>query len=167
MPMSDYMRELRARAGKMQLVLPSVTVAALDPERRILLVRHSEGGVWVLPGGAVEPEEIPADAAVRETWEEAGVLVRLKKLTCVCGGPDFVVRYANGDENSYVMTVFEAEVVSGEPRADGVETLEARWFSREETRALNVARWMPEVLARVFEEDEAGRFRAARWEPEP
>jgi ADP-ribose pyrophosphatase YjhB (NUDIX family) len=165
MPMSKYMRELRAQAGKMLLVLPSVTVAALDHERRILLVRHAEGNVWALPGGAVEPEEVPADAAVRETWEETGVFVRLTKLSCVCGGPDFVVRYKNGDETSYVMTVFEAEVVSGAPRADGVETLEARWFSRDEARGLNVARWMPEVLERVFAENEAGRFREARWAP--
>ena len=31
------------------------------------------GGLWDIPGGTVEPGETPADAAVRECWEEAGL----------------------------------------------------------------------------------------------
>jgi 8-oxo-dGTP pyrophosphatase MutT (NUDIX family) len=32
---------------------------------------------WVLPKGTVEPDETPAEAAMRELWEEAGVRGRL------------------------------------------------------------------------------------------
>jgi len=44
---------------------------ALD---RTLLVRHRWRG-WVPPGGAVEPGEHPRVAAVRETFEETGVVL--------------------------------------------------------------------------------------------
>jgi len=99
--MSDHLRELRRRVGhEPVLQVPSVSVAVRDQAGRVLLARHSEGGAWVLPGGAIEPGESPADAAVREAWEETGLLVRLTALVGVFGGPDFIVQYRNGDRTS-------------------------------------------------------------------
>lgn len=43
----------------------------------ILLHRHPKLGMWLPPGGHVEPDEIPDDAAVREVLEEAGVAIEL------------------------------------------------------------------------------------------
>ncbi len=45
--------------------------------RRVLLHEHRRLGVWLPPGGHVEPDELPDDAAVREVLEEAGVRVTL------------------------------------------------------------------------------------------
>ncbi len=47
---------------------------------RVLLVRERMDGRWSLPGGYVDVGDSPADAAVRETWEEAGVQVRATRL---------------------------------------------------------------------------------------
>src|SRR5262245_21041746 len=105
--MSDYMRRLRAKIGTDLLQLPSVTVLARDAQGRVLLVRHSETGRWVIPGGAVEPHEVPADTAIREMWEETGLRVELTRVLGVYGGPEFHVTYGNGDEVSFVVTVFE------------------------------------------------------------
>ncbi|WP_237153205.1 NUDIX domain-containing protein [Oryzibacter oryziterrae] len=49
-----------------------VRVAVTDGSR-ILLVRHSYVPGWYLPGGAVDPGETAAEAAVRELDEEAGI----------------------------------------------------------------------------------------------
>jgi 8-oxo-dGTP diphosphatase len=51
----------------------------VDDQDRLLLTRWIEGRVpaWSLPGGGLEPGEDPADAAVREVWEESGYRVRL------------------------------------------------------------------------------------------
>lgn len=40
---------------------------------RVLLVHHNATGKWVFPGGHVDPNETPAEAAVREVLEETGV----------------------------------------------------------------------------------------------
>jgi 8-oxo-dGTP pyrophosphatase MutT (NUDIX family) len=45
---------------------------------RILLHKHEKLGMWLPPGGHVEPHELPCDAAVREVLEESGVQVRLE-----------------------------------------------------------------------------------------
>jgi 8-oxo-dGTP pyrophosphatase MutT (NUDIX family) len=164
--MSDYVRGLRERVGHEPLLqVPSVAVAVRDEGGRVLLARHVEGGVWLLPGGAVEPAETPADAAVRETWEETGLLVRLARVVGVFGGPEFVVRYGNGDRTSYVMTVFEARAEGGSPRADGVELLELRFAGAGEWEALPCAAWAPVVLAAVFAGGGEAAFAPARFVP--
>jgi TDG/mug DNA glycosylase family protein len=56
---------------------PSVRGFALDGEGRVLLVRYPdwEPGVWVAPGGGVEPGETDEEALRREVREELGVEV--------------------------------------------------------------------------------------------
>lgn len=44
---------------------------------RVLLHRHRKLGIWLPPGGHVEPGELPDDAATREVMEEAGIAVEL------------------------------------------------------------------------------------------
>jgi 8-oxo-dGTP pyrophosphatase MutT (NUDIX family) len=43
----------------------------------VLLHPHPKVGLWLPPGGHVEPHELPDDAARRETVEETGLAVRL------------------------------------------------------------------------------------------
>src|SRR5262249_46835622 len=138
MPVSQYLARLRERLGHQLLVVPSVTAAVLDDAARLLLVRHSNGGVWVAPGGALEPDEAPADAVVRETWEETGLTVEPVRLVGVYAGPEFPVRYANGDEVTYVMSVFGCRVLGGTPWPAGVETLEGGYVSESEVVMLPV-----------------------------
>ena len=167
MPMSEYMRELRSRVGGRLLEVPAVSVLARDGPGRVLLVRHENDGAWVTPGGAVEPTEVPADSAVREMWEETGLEVELTRILGVYGGPEFVVTYRNGDRTSYLMVVFEGRPIAGEPRPDGVETLDVRYFTREEARAVSTPGWLDEILEDVFANHPHTAYRPARWSPPP
>jgi ADP-ribose pyrophosphatase YjhB (NUDIX family) len=93
-----------------------------------LLVRIIETGQWAVIGGAVDPDESPQQAALREAREEAGVELELGPVLAVLGGPQYRVTYPNGDQSSYVSTVFAATVLAGTPVPDGEETSEVRWF---------------------------------------
>ena len=164
--MTEYVRHLRERVGGDELLqVPSVSIALRDGEGRVLLARHSEADAWVLPGGAIEPGEVPADAAMREMWEETGVVVQLTGIVGVFGGPDFITRYRNGDRTSYVMTLFEALTSAGELRPDGVELLELRFVSHDAARQLPTSPWVPEALEAVFGARARGTFRPATWTP--
>lgn len=59
---------------------PAAGVVVLEPDGRIWLARPTNrfGGVGhVVPKGRVDRGETPAAAAMREVWEEIGLLVRL------------------------------------------------------------------------------------------
>lgn len=58
-----------------------VTASAIvTGERGVLLHRHRRLGLWLQPGGHIEPGEAPWEAAVRETREETGIDVELFDL---------------------------------------------------------------------------------------
>jgi ADP-ribose pyrophosphatase YjhB (NUDIX family) len=129
---SPHVRRLRQLVGNELLVLPSAAVLPSDEAGRILLVRIIDTGNWATIGGAVEPDESPSEAALREAEEEAGVALRLGPLLGVVGGPDYRMTYPNGDQVSYVVTVFDASVVGGLPRPDGDETSAVGWWRPDE-----------------------------------
>lgn len=72
---------LRADAG---YVTPKLDVRlALFRADEVLLVRERSDGCWSLPGGYIDVGDSPAEAALRETAEEAGVAARVTRLVGV------------------------------------------------------------------------------------
>ncbi|MCC6193952.1 MAG: NUDIX domain-containing protein [Burkholderiales bacterium] len=165
MPMSDHIRGLRALIGTAVLEVPSVSVIVTDQDDRVLLVRHVEGNLWTTPGGMIEPYETPADAAVRETWEETGLFVQLTRIVGVFGGPICSGTYANGDQVAWVSTVFAARTIGGTLAPDGVETLETRYFSLAEAQALPCKPHVPMMLGVAYAKNPAAWFQPATWHP--
>jgi 8-oxo-dGTP pyrophosphatase MutT (NUDIX family) len=165
MPASPYIADLRERIGHRLLLLPSVTCVVFDDHDRVLLVEHGDTGRWVAPGGSIEPGEVPADAAVRELWEETGLEATARRILGVFGGRDFVVRYGNGDEVSYVMTVFECAVTGGRLRPDGEEVLATGYFSVEDLPT-GLAPWARVVLPSVMADRATASFQAPQWTPQ-
>ncbi len=165
MAMSAHVRRLRAALGSELLVLPSVTGIVFDDENRILFVRQTESGLWSPPGGAVDPEEIPADAVVREVWEETGLHARPVRLLGVHGGPACLVTYSNGDRTIYVMTVFECAVLGGSLRACSDETNAAAFVSFSELPTYRTSDWVRHVIPGLYDRSKAAYFEAPTWQP--
>ncbi len=163
--MSDYITDLRRKIGNDLLLMPSAAVAIRDDKGRLLLAKHHNFGMWVLPGGLIEPGETPADAAMREVWEETGLVVRLHRIIGVYGGPGLLVTYPNGDRTAYVGTVFSGEPVGGELRPDGVEILDVRYFERSEVERLPHREWMELVLPVIFDTPDTTYFQPGSWRP--
>ncbi len=159
------MRALRARIGTAMVLAPSVAVVVYDEHGHVLLGHHADRDRWVLPGGAVDPGERPADAAVRELWEETGLEIVLDNLIGAFGGPGFEVRYANGDCVEYVMTVFDGRPVGGRLRPDGEEILAVRFFPLDDLPRHRMLPWLVDFLGSL--RDGAGRasFDPPVWQP--
>jgi 8-oxo-dGTP diphosphatase len=125
MPMSPYLRDLRAHVGHAMLMIPSVSAVVVNDAGELLLGRRSDTGAWSLLAGSIDPGEQPADAIVREVLEESGVEVRVDALTGVALHP---MTYPNGDRCQYLNTWFRCTAVAGEARVNDDESLEMRWF---------------------------------------
>ena len=165
MPMSDYIRNLRALIGTTVLETPTVSVLVFDANDRVLLVRHAEGNEWTTPGGMIEPYETPADAAVRETWEETGLVVTLTRIVGVFGGELCSSTYGNGDQVAWVSTVFRGEIVSGTPRPDNEETLEVRYFARPDLDGVKCKPHARLFVDAGYASSPVAQFQAPTWRP--
>lgn len=164
MAMSPHVARLRAAVGNELLVLPSACGVIFDDEGRVLLVRHTNGGIWSVPGGSIDPAESPADAAAREVWEETGLHVEPVRLLGVFGGPECVVHYANGDRTSYVVTAFECEIRGGRLHASSDETDGAAFVAPHDLSGYRTSAWVARYLPQLARRS-AGLFVPAAWRP--
>lgn len=165
MPIPDFIKSLRAKIGTELLQVPVVSTFAYDDQGRLLLVQDISSGLWSAPSGIVDPHELPADAAVRETWEEAGVFVELTRILGVFAGEHFSRTYDNGDQLAAVTTVFAARVIRGTPRPDREETSGARFFASSEIDALPCAGHFLVIREAVSQSRSAPYFKPATWQP--
>lgn len=86
--------------------------AIFNPQGEILLMERANGTGWCLPCGWLEPNESPAEAAVRETWEETGLHIRILRLVDVLTRKSSAV---NGPFTT-ISVVYLCEINGGELR---------------------------------------------------
>lgn len=107
---------------------PAVIVLVEDDavERRCLLVRHTADGTYSTLAGFVEVGEGLEEAVRREVAEEAGVTIDALRFVGSQAWPF----------PASLMVAFRARAAAGPTTPDGIEVLEARWFTRKDVRAL-------------------------------
>lgn len=150
MAVSAYIAGIRARIGSDLLLTPAAGIALFDDEGRVLLARHVHSGHWGTLGGGIEPGESPREAAVREFREESGLLVQECELIGAYGGPEFLIRYANGDLTAYITVLYGARRASGTLRLQADELHEVDWFDQDEAMAANLSTEMRLMLPDAF-----------------
>ncbi len=96
---------------------------------RALLILHKRLGVWLPPGGELNPGETPLEAARRELFEETGLHGTFPQLSPIDGTPPGLIGYEEhiaGSKGRHLNFVFVATVDSEAVRPNG-EFTEWRW----------------------------------------
>jgi 8-oxo-dGTP diphosphatase len=153
MPISEYLKELRSHVGHAMIMVPSVSAVVLDDEGKLLLGRRSDDGRWSLLAGSVDPGEQPADAIVREVFEESAVEVRVDRLVGVALHP---VTYPNGDRCEFLNVWFRCTAIGGEARVNDDESVEMGWFAPDALPALDD--WVALRIETALKDDPAAWF---------
>lgn len=117
-------------------------------EGRVLLHLHRKLGKWLPPGGHIEQDELPDEAALREVKEESGLVVELEGSRGIPGDyPDDTVqlivpagiqleRIVPGHEHIdlvYFARVRERQLLEASGVTEGF-----RWFALEDLGSISV-----------------------------
>ena len=127
---------------------PKVDVrAVIVRDGRVLLVRERTDGGWAMPGGWADPGLSPAQIAVKETAEEAGLEVRATRLLALWDrDAQGMAPYAHAVYKAYLAC--EPLEPAAEPVA-GPEALDAGWFAPTALPELSLTRNTAEQVTRL------------------
>ena len=124
-PDDNRMRYVCASCGEVHYQNPKLIVGSIPEwEDKILLCRRAiepRYGLWTLPAGFMENEETTAEAAARETLEEANAEVSINELYSLYNVPAI----------NQVHLLFRASLLNLD-FSPGAESLEVRLFSESE-----------------------------------
>ncbi|OGN08943.1 MAG: hypothetical protein A3C64_01235 [Candidatus Yanofskybacteria bacterium RIFCSPHIGHO2_02_FULL_41_12] len=94
-------------------------------DNHFLLVKHNYGErKWSLPGGKLEQGELVPNGGRRETFEEASVVIKIKRLKGI-----FSLRKSFG-----LAILLEGQILNGKPKPDGKETSDCGFFKIAEIK---------------------------------
>ncbi|WP_068118066.1 NUDIX hydrolase [Tropicimonas marinistellae] len=155
-------REMIARLGQVPIghlkglaephegyATPKIDIrAAVFRDERILLVREKVDGKWTMPGGFADIGYTAGDVAVKETWEEATLRVRIAKL--------YEIRHrarqpGEPDHRDFYKLFFLCTPEDDAPPQPGPETTDARFFETDALPPMSVGRSNPRDVARARE----------------
>ena len=120
------------------------SIFVIDPEtKKILLVLHKKWNRWTQPGGHIEDNETPEEAALREVYEETGVKVKLVGERFP--REDDFIKPLGIQRNSNKMGDLHIDIIyygvpinKIETHVLNTENKAVKWFSREELDKIDV-----------------------------
>jgi ADP-ribose pyrophosphatase YjhB (NUDIX family) len=120
--------------------------AVIFKEGKILLVREKIDNCWSLPGGWSDIGFTPAEVAVKETQEEAGLEVKPVKLLAVLDKKC----HSHPPSPYHTYKIFIRCEVTGGNLQQGSETLAVQYFSRHELPELSIERNTATQIQLIF-----------------
>lgn len=127
--MDNYLQTLRSKIGSRKVILAYVTALIVNEHGELLWQKRGDFDWWGLPGGVLELGESFSQCCVREALEETGYHVEPVRAVGLYSGPQFDVRYPNGDEVQQFTLALECRIVGGEGRVDGHEARAQAFFA--------------------------------------
>lgn len=100
-----------------------VEAAVFNTEGAILLIQRKDNSRWAMPGGIAEIGQTPAEAVLRELWEEAGLRGQVTRLLGLFDG-----RFWGPPSKVHLVRLVFLVGCADPTPTPGIETLDARFF---------------------------------------
>ena len=106
----------------------------------VLLRMHDKHKMWLAPGGHIELDEDPVEAAYREVAEEVGIPIQIYGVTHMLTDehdrelivPQFLNRHSINDTHDHISFVYFATAEKRETNPQEGETTDGfKWFTKE------------------------------------
>jgi len=130
--------------GNFSIGCAGVVTRELGGQTKALLVQRGQNpfaGMWQIPGGYAEHDELLSAAVEREVLEESGIVASVRDVLAfrhAIGG-------GIGGPSTNIYVIFRLDYRSGEPACDGDEIADAGFYSLAEMEAIEgvqgLSRW--------------------------
>ena len=111
-------------------------------DKKILLIKHKKFNKWVQPGGHIEENETPEEAALREVYEETGIKIRLlgdhfpRENDCI--KPLGIQKNRSSLGEIHIDITYAAVPLTFDIKFDPNESTDIGWFSRNDLENISV-----------------------------
>jgi len=152
---TEWMGEVGERTAG--YVTPKTAIGAVvgNDDGEILLVQRSDSGIWLYPTGWADVGYSPAEVAVKEVKEEAGIDCEPVRLLTVIDG-----LRAGFTRIPLYSLVFYCRATGGELKPHPLETLDVGFFGRDNLPEPlgGKGEWVDQAFAAIDGQEHATRF---------
>lgn len=148
----------------------TATGIVLNDEHKVLMIRHKKLGVWLPPGGHVEPDELPDDAVLREIYEETGIRAALfsneeelqlqDAAAKPLANPRYVLQEDIGQKGDHfhIDLVYFCRAISGHEHRNDRETEGLAWMDEQQIRDCDTYHNCKHIILKAIALDKAGKL---------
>ena len=136
----------------------TASAIVFDEQQRVLFVHHNKLGQWLYPGGHIDPNEDPAQAALRKCWRRPASSRKSSQIRCLAirqllshPPPYAILEMQVSDSkigtHQHIDHLYVLRATSGQLTAQREEVSAARWVPIADIAALDTPEELPSLVA--------------------
>ena len=117
------------------------TCVLIEYDGKLLLEHRTDSDTWAVIGGGLKTGEKLAEGAIRETFEETGLMIKEEQLEFynVYDDPSRIASYPDGNVWRILTVVYRVRLEELTELVCSEESRELRFFAKEELQKVKVA----------------------------